>query len=61
MHRVWDGAVRLLGDVGLEIPNDEVARRLAGEAIFRDGRAAFAAEVVEPFAEEVRQAGSAPR
>ena len=54
VDRIWAGAVKVLGEIGLEIANDALARDLAGKLDLQDGRARIPADLAEHYADEIR-------
>ena len=54
VDRVWAGAVKVLGEIGLEIANDDLAKALTGKLPLKDGRILIPADVAEHYADEIR-------
>ena len=54
VDRIWAGAVKVLGEIGLEIANDTLAQDLTGKLDLRGGRVRIPADVAEHYAEEIR-------
>jgi trimethylamine--corrinoid protein Co-methyltransferase len=60
VDRIWTGAVKVLGDIGLEIANDDLAKALAGKLPLKDSRVLIPADVAEHYADEIRTRHGGP-
>ena len=58
--RVWEGAVRILGEVGLEVASERLAGELGGKGMLVDGRARIGGDVAEAYADEIREQFGGP-
>jgi len=56
---VWNDALRILGEIGLRVPDDRVVKRVGGSLLAGDGCVRFPAELVEHYAAEIRERASA--
>ena len=54
MGRIWDGALKILGDVGLAVAGEKIRRIIAGKLPLKDGRVCIPAETAEHYADEIR-------
>ena len=59
--RVWEGAVRLLGKVGVLIQDERLRRKLSQSLPFKDDRVLFPRDVIEHFAEEIKAQSPPPK
>ncbi len=55
VDRIWSGALKVLGEVGLEIGGSVISQALAGKSLRRDGRVRIPAKMAESYADEIRQ------
>jgi len=60
IDRIWSGAVKVLGEIGLEIANDDLAKALAGKLPLKDSRVLIPADVAEHYADEIRSRFGGP-
>ena len=58
--RVWTGAVRILGEVGLEVASEKLADELGGKGMLVGGRARLDAKLAEAYADEIRERFGGP-
>ena len=53
--RIWDGAQKILRDVGLAVASERILRIIAGKLPLKDGRVCIPVEIAEHYADEIRK------